>query len=80
MAPRNGFRTEPAGSGERRDWNNAMRCQRCVKAEEARYRAVTDLMDIQVCHACAEEARSIGIRVSPLRTSREAAVVIKTSR
>jgi hypothetical protein len=57
-----------------------MRCQRCVKAEEARFRAVTDLMDIQVCHSCAEEARSIGILVSPLRSSREAPVAIKTSR
>lgn len=42
-----------------------MTCQRCLSAE-ARFRAFTDLMDIAVCAACAEEAQKLGIPVEPL--------------
>jgi hypothetical protein len=42
-----------------------MTCQRCLSTEP-RFRAVTDLMDITVCAACAEEAQRLGIPVEPL--------------
>lgn len=39
------------------------KCERCLSGEEAVYRARTDLIDMLVCAACAEEARSLGITV-----------------
>jgi hypothetical protein len=43
----------------------AMTCQRCLGAE-ARFRAFTDLMNIEICAVCAEEARRLGIIVENL--------------
>jgi len=40
-----------------------MKCQRCLE-RESRYRALSDLMDIAVCAACAQEARRLGITVA----------------
>ncbi len=42
------------------------KCQRCLRGEEARYRAYTDTMDIKVCASCAEEARKLGIPIEAL--------------
>lgn len=43
-----------------------MKCQRCLRGEEATYRVHTDLIDIKVCTACADEARKLGIAVEVL--------------
>jgi hypothetical protein len=40
-----------------------MNCQRCWGIEEAAYRVRSDLIDMQVCASCAEEARRLGISV-----------------
>ena len=40
-----------------------MNCQRCCKLEEAIYRVHSDLIDMKVCAACADEARRLGIAV-----------------
>jgi hypothetical protein len=42
------------------------KCQRCLRGEEARYRVYTDLIEMAVCAACADEARELGITVEPL--------------
>ena len=46
--------------------NEETNCTRCVEARQARYRVYTDLIDMAVCSACAEEARSLGISVEQL--------------
>ena len=43
-----------------------MKCQRCVRGEEAKYRVYTDAIELEVCAACAEEARKLGIAVEVL--------------
>lgn len=43
-----------------------MKCQRCWRIEAATYRVRSDLIDVKVCGACAEEARSLGIVVEAL--------------
>lgn len=43
-----------------------MNCQRCCKLEEAIYRVHSDLIDMKVCAACADEARRLGITVEIL--------------
>jgi hypothetical protein len=43
-----------------------MKCQRCFRGEEAKYRVYTDIIDMKVCAACAEEARKLGIAVEVL--------------
>jgi hypothetical protein len=43
-----------------------MKCQRCPRGEDATFRVVTDLIDMRVCTACAEEARRLGIPVHVL--------------
>jgi hypothetical protein len=43
-----------------------MNCQRCLKDRAAVYRVFTDLIDVKVCAACADEARKIGIAVEDL--------------
>jgi hypothetical protein len=59
-----------------------MQCERCLQGEEARHRVYTDAMEMAVCVACADEARTLGISVehrgqawkssytSPLKTER----------
>jgi hypothetical protein len=42
-----------------------MKCQRCLR-DQATYRVYTDLLDIKVCVACAEEACGLGIAVEVL--------------
>jgi len=41
-----------------------MSCQRCLSGKEARYRAYTDAMEIDVCRTCAKEARRLGISLA----------------
>ena len=43
-----------------------MKCQRCLRGEEATYRVYTDVIDMKVCAACADEARELGIAVEVL--------------
>jgi hypothetical protein len=43
-----------------------MECQRCLLGKEAKYRVYTDVIDMKVCAACADEARRLGIAVEPL--------------
>ena len=43
-----------------------MKCQRCCRHEEARYRVHSELIDIKVCGACAAEAGRLGIAVELL--------------
>jgi protein-arginine kinase activator protein McsA len=45
-----------------------MKCQRCLR-NEARYRVYTDVIDMKVCVACAEEARGLRIPVEVLDSS-----------
>ena len=40
-----------------------MVCQRCFNDEEVFYRAHSDIMDIMVCYACAEDAQNLEITV-----------------
>jgi hypothetical protein len=44
-----------------------MKCQRCVRGEEATYRVRSDVIDMKVCAACADEARRPGLAVEVLR-------------
>ena len=37
-----------------------MKCQRCDSGNEARFRVVSDVLDMQVCADCAAEARELG--------------------
>lgn len=46
--------------------NEEKNCTRCLEAGQARYRVHTDLIDMAVCPACAEEAQSLGISVEQL--------------
>jgi hypothetical protein len=43
-----------------------MECQRCLLGLEAKYRVYTDIVDMKVCAACADEARRLGIVVEVL--------------
>ena len=52
-----------AGTVQVNEKNN---CTRCLKATQARYRVYTDVIDMAVCPACAEEARSLEISVEQL--------------
>jgi hypothetical protein len=40
-----------------------MKCQRCLSDQPAAYRVYTDVLNIQVCATCAEEALGMGIAV-----------------
>jgi ribosome-binding protein aMBF1 (putative translation factor) len=43
-----------------------MKCERCLKGKDAKYRVRTDLINLKVCAACAEEAGRLGIAVEVL--------------
>jgi hypothetical protein len=43
-----------------------MKCQRCMRGEEATYRVRSDVIDMKVCAACADEARRLGLAVEAL--------------
>jgi hypothetical protein len=49
------------------EWRSEMRCERCSKDEAtAAYRVFTEIIDMKVCAACADEARKLAINVEPL--------------
>jgi hypothetical protein len=48
-----------------------MECQRCSTGKEAKYRVYTDVINMKVCAACAEEARKLGIAVEVLDGRKE---------
>jgi hypothetical protein len=50
--------------------NDRVKCQRCIRGEEARWRVFTAAMEMKVCAACAEEARRLGIEVAALEPQR----------
>jgi len=43
-----------------------MKCERCLRDEQATYQVHSDLIDMKVCAACAAEARRLGIAVEVL--------------
>jgi hypothetical protein len=43
-----------------------MKCQRCMSNEEASYRVSSDVMETNVCGACALEARRLRLTVERL--------------
>jgi hypothetical protein len=43
-----------------------MKCQRCSRREEATYCVRSDVIDMKVCAACADEARGLGLAVEVL--------------
>lgn len=43
-----------------------MKCERCLRGEEAKFRVRSDIIDMKVCAACADEARKLGIAVEVL--------------
>ena len=44
-----------------------MNCQRYMKNEKAAYRAFSDIIDMNVCAACASEAWSLGLTIEVRR-------------
>ncbi len=40
-----------------------LKCQRCLRDEAAKYRVFTQIIDMKVCAACADEALRLGINV-----------------
>ena len=56
-----------------------MKCQRCLSGQEATYRVRSDVIDMKVCAACADEARRLGIAVEVLGGGRRNGNGEKTS-
>jgi hypothetical protein len=50
-----------------------MKCQRCCRREEASCRVRSDIIDMKVCAACADEARRLGLAVEVLGGGEEKA-------
>ncbi|HTN72768.1 MAG TPA: hypothetical protein VMO00_16925 [Methylomirabilota bacterium] len=44
-----------------------MKCQRCIRTEEATHRVYSDVIEMNVCLACAAEAWSLGLTSKWLR-------------
>lgn len=40
-----------------------MKCERCCRNEEATYRVRSDVIDMKVCAACANEGTRLGLAV-----------------
>lgn len=43
-----------------------MKCERCMRAEEAQYRAYSDIIDMKVCAPCAAEGSRLGLVIEAL--------------
>ena len=43
-----------------------MKCQRCVKGKEAKYRVDSEVLDLKVCSSCAAEACTLRLAVELL--------------
>jgi protein-arginine kinase activator protein McsA len=50
-----------------------MKCERCRGREEAAYRVRSDVIDMKVCAACADEARNLGLAVEAIDGEKKAA-------
>ena len=48
-----------------------MKCQRCLTGQEATYRVRSDVIDMKVCAACADEAGRLRIAVEVLGSGRK---------
>ena len=50
-----------------------MKCERCLSplGEQAEYRVTSDLISIKVCRKCADEARAVGLRRTPIENISE---------
>ena len=59
-----------------------MNCQRCLRAERAMYRAYSDIIDLQVCAACASEAWWLGLSIEVLdhQTTHQQRLLTRPSR
>jgi len=56
-----------------------MNCQRCMGAEEAEYRAYSDIVDLNVCANCAAEAWELGFSIESLNHEPEQNVAGKVA-
>jgi hypothetical protein len=63
---RSGSLRERHVQAPRRLNDSKMKCGRCLSGEDATYRVYSDILDMAVCAACADEARKLGIGVEPL--------------
>jgi hypothetical protein len=45
------------------EWRSELKCQRCLRDEAATCRVFTQIIDMKVCAACADEALRLGINV-----------------
>src|SRR4029077_16266149 len=45
------------------EWRSELKCQRCLRDEAPTCRVFTQIIDMKVCAACADEARRLGINV-----------------
>jgi hypothetical protein len=48
-----------------------MKCERCFRGEEVKYRVHTEVIDLKVCAACARKARKLRIAVDGLIEERK---------
>jgi hypothetical protein len=48
-----------------------MKCQRCMSDEESTYRVSSDILETNVCGACAAEARRLRLTVKRLEPDYE---------
>lgn len=56
-----------------------MKCERCFRGEEAKYRVHTEVIDLKVCAACAKKARKLRIAVEGLIEEKKKATNAKGS-
>ena len=53
------------------EWRSELKCQRCFRDVAAEYRVFTQILDMKVCAACADEARRLGMNVDLLDSGEE---------
>jgi len=52
---------------------SSVTCERCLSGDEALYHVYSDVIDLRVCKACAEEGRKLGLRIEPIQSNKHAA-------
>jgi ribosome-binding protein aMBF1 (putative translation factor) len=56
------------------EWRSEMRCERCSRDEApASFRVFSEIIDMKVCAACADEARKLRINVEPFDSGKKRA-------
>lgn len=55
-------------------------CERCIGGDEALYLVTSDVINIRVCAACAEEARKLGLTVASRQEVPERSAVTSLAR